>query len=95
MNQTLVGLRFLLTHGHILGVGLPVNLAKEIIKKWNERWFHLNNHETITGACHLSNTDWTVELSDIRAIHTYQIAPQGPKAPGNGGNPFLGLSGVN
>lgn len=95
MNQTLVGLRFLLTHGHILAVVLPVNEAEGIIVKWNSRDYQVREQETITGTCHLSNTKWTVEVADVRAIHTYQIPPQGPKAPGNGGTPFLGLSGVS
>lgn len=95
MTQKLVELRFLLSHGHTLGVGLPESEANDVIRKWNERWYQLTDKETITGTCKASNSQWTVEIADVRAIRTYplQQAPIGP--PPLPGQSFLGMSGVN
>ncbi len=95
MSHRIVGIRFLLSHGHFIQAALPEAEALDIVKKWNERYYHVKEVETIHGRCHDSGSHWTVEVSDIRAIHTFtfQQAPLGP--PPLPGQSYLGLSGIN
>lgn len=72
-QPVMLGVRFLLKAGHFVAVGMPEDEANKYVQDWLSGEMMLRARQRI-GGISTEGYQWAVDVSEIQAIHTFDIA---------------------